>query len=185
MCSIPTTVLWTSRILELVVLLWSAQPPIQDAVHPPMDLIGTFLMEVQSNILVLHTTELGLIMDMVVQQYVSIVTLGLPQQESSAVRYLMPVETYRASMWGYMLPPQVSPVHWRETSLYSYQQPVSMNNFLEVSTEDVHKTYLPGRSVITVGWIWDVQRIVIICIGVLPINWFTLLFQETMVIYVT
>ena len=79
-----------------------------------MDLTGTFLMEVLSNVLRLyHTTELELfllILDLV-EQYVSIVTLGLPQQESSAVTYLMPVETYRASLWGYILTPQVSPVH--------------------------------------------------------------------------
>ena len=66
------------------------------------------------------------------EQYFSIATLRVPQQESSAVTYLMPLEqaysdtdtdtdtdssntdtdtdTYRASMWGYILPPQVSPV---------------------------------------------------------------------------
>ena len=92
-------------------LLCSAHPPIQDAVYPLMDLSGTFLMEVQSNVLVLHTTELGLIMDMlVVEQYVSTVILGLPQQESFTVTYLIPVESFRASMWGYIMP-QVSPVY--------------------------------------------------------------------------
>ena len=75
-----------------------------------MDLIGTFLMEIRSNVLVLHTTELGLFLLVVVDQYISTVTLGLPQRESSTVTYLMPVETYRASMWGYMLQAQVSPV---------------------------------------------------------------------------
>ena len=80
-----------------------------------MDLSGTFLMEVQSNVLSLyHTTELGLFW--VVELYFSTVTLGLPQQESSTVTYLMPVETFRASMWGYILPPQVSPVHCRATA---------------------------------------------------------------------
>ena len=74
-----------------------------------MDLGGTFLMEVGSNVLRLyHTTELGLFL---MEQYVSTVTLGLPQQESSAVTYLMAVETYRVSMWGYILPPPVSPVY--------------------------------------------------------------------------
>ena len=78
------------------------------------ELIGTFLMKVELNVLILyHTTELGLmeiyILDL--EQYFSIVTLGLTQQESSAVRYLMPMEIFRASMWGYILPPQVSPVH--------------------------------------------------------------------------
>ena len=65
------------------------------------------LMEVLSNVLGLHTTEPGLFLLLVVGQYVSIVTLGLPQQESSTVTYVMPVETY--SMWEYMLPQQVSP----------------------------------------------------------------------------
>ena len=119
MCSTPTTVLWTSRILKLVVLLCSAQLPAQAAVCPLMDLIGTFLMEVQSNVLVLHTTELGLFLIVVVEQYVSIVTLGLPQQESSTVTYLMPMEYFGRCMWGYVLPPQVSPVQWRATCLYS------------------------------------------------------------------
>ena len=83
-----------------------------------MDLSGTSLMEVQSNVLRLyHTSGLGLFW--VVEQYVSTITLGLLQQESSTVRYLMPVETFRASMWGYILPPQVSPAHWRGMSLYS------------------------------------------------------------------
>ena len=75
-----------------------------------MDLSGTFLMEVRSNVMVLHTTEPRLILILVLGLYVSIVTLGLPQQESSTVTYLMTVETYRASMWEYIMPPQVSPV---------------------------------------------------------------------------
>ena len=58
-------------------------------------------------IILYHTTELGLDLQ---EQYVSTVTPGLPQQESSTVTYLMAVETYKASMWGYTLPPQVSPV---------------------------------------------------------------------------
>ena len=92
-------------------LLCSVQQPTYPAVYPLMDLSGTFLMEVQSNVLRLyHTTELGLIMDMlVVEQYVSTVTLRLPQQESSTVTYLTPVETFRAFMWEYIMPPQVSP----------------------------------------------------------------------------
>ena len=85
----------------------AAQLPAQAAVFPVMD-GGTFLMEVRLNVLVLPTTELGL---ETLEQYIFTVTLGLPQQESSTVTYLMPIETYRASMWGYMLPPQVSPVH--------------------------------------------------------------------------
>ena len=85
--------------------------PVQAAVYQLMDLSGTFLMEVRSNALILnHTIEPGLfLVDLVVEQYVSTVTLGLPQQESSTVMYLV-VETYRASMWGYIIPPQVSPV---------------------------------------------------------------------------
>ena len=110
MCSIPTTVLWTSRILVMIVLLWSAQLPTQPAVYPLMDLSGTFLMEVRSNVMVLHTTEPRLILILVLGLYVSTVTLGLPQQESFTVTYLMTVETYRVSMWGYIMPPQVSPV---------------------------------------------------------------------------
>ena len=92
-------------------LLSSVQLLAQAAVYPLMDLTGTFLMEVLFNALVLHTTELGLFPLLVVEQYVSTVTPGLPQQESSTVTYLMPVETYRVSMWGYILQVQVSPVH--------------------------------------------------------------------------
>ena len=59
-----------------------------------------------------HTTEVGLALTaLFLEQHVSTVTLGLPQQESSTVTYLMPVELFRASMWGYIIPPQVSPVH--------------------------------------------------------------------------
>ena len=68
-------------------------------------------MEVLSNVLELPTTELGLFPLLVVEQYVSTATLGLPQQESSTVIYLVAMEAYKASMWGYILPPQVSPVH--------------------------------------------------------------------------
>ena len=95
-------------------LLWYVQLPTTPAVFPWMDLSGTFLMEVQSNVLRLyHTTEPGLIVTSpLLGQYVSTVTLRLPLQESSAVTYLMPVETFRASMWGYIMPPQVSPVHF-------------------------------------------------------------------------
>ena len=92
-------------------LLCAVQLPGKPAVYPVMDLSGTLLMEVLFNALVLHTTEPGLLVLVVVQQYFSTVTLGLPQQESSAVTYLMPVETFRASMWGYILTQQVSPVH--------------------------------------------------------------------------
>ena len=119
MCSIPTTVLWTSRILGLVVLLCSAQLLTQAVVHLQiLKLSGTFPMDLRSyQILTWHSPELGLLL---LEQYVSTVTLRLPQQESSAVTYLMPVETYRVSMWGYILPigytgptQVVSPVHWR------------------------------------------------------------------------
>ena len=77
------------------------------AVYPLMDLTGTFLVEVLSNVLVQHTTELGLFLILVVEQFVSTVTQGLPQQESSTVTF-QAVGAYRASMWGYILPPQVS-----------------------------------------------------------------------------
>ena len=109
MWRIPTTVLSTSQILELMLLLWSAQVPVQAVVYPLMDLSGTFLMEVLFNVLVLPTTEGGLFLRDLVEQYVSTVTLGLPWQESSTVTF-QKVEAYRASMWGYILPPQVSPV---------------------------------------------------------------------------
>ena len=121
MWPIPTTVLWPSRILELVVLLWSVPLPTYPAVHlQTKKRSGTFPMEVRSKTLVSHhlawhSPELGLNRQ---QQYVSTVTLGLPQQESSAVTYLMPVETCRASMWGYILPPQVGPVHWKAMLLH-------------------------------------------------------------------
>ena len=116
MCSIPTTVLWPSRILELMVLLWSVQLLTQAVVHLQiLQLSGTFPMELRSKALAWHSPELGLFL---LEQYVSTVTLGLPQQESSAVTYLMAVETYRASMSGYILPLQVSAVYWRETLLY-------------------------------------------------------------------
>ena len=79
-----------------------------------MVLSGTFLMEVLSNVLRLyHTTDVGLFIEasLVLEQCVSTVTLGLPQQESSIAIYLMAVETFRVCMWGYILPRQVSPVH--------------------------------------------------------------------------
>ena len=101
-----------------------------------MDLTGTFLMEVLFNVLGLPTTELGLFIIifmvmvlMVVGQYVSTVTLRVPQQESSAVTYLMPVETYRASMWGYTLPSQVSPA-------------ATLKRNKCISTEECFKTYI-------------------------------------------
>ena len=123
MCSIPTTVLWPSRILELVVLLCAVQVPTYIAVFLDhhQELIGSFLMEVGSKIPILyHTTEIGLIVKgFLLEQYFSTVTLRVPQQEFSAVRYLMPIEFFRASMWGYILPPQVSPVHWREACSFS------------------------------------------------------------------
>ena len=96
-------------------LLCAVQVPTDIAVFLDhhQELIGTFLMEVGSKIPILyHTTEVGL-MDtrLLLEQYFSTVTLRVPQQESSAVRYLMIIEFFRASMWGYILPPQVSPVH--------------------------------------------------------------------------
>ena len=123
MCTIPTTVLWPSRILELVVLLCAVQVPTYIAVFLDhhQELIGSFLMEVGSKIPILyHTTEIGLIVKgFLLEQYFSTVTLRVPQQEFSAVRYLMPIEFFRASMWGYILPPQVNPVHWREACSFS------------------------------------------------------------------
>ena len=111
---IPTTVLWTSRILGLVVLLCSVQLPTHPAVHLQTKRhSGTCPTELSFLVIILyHTTELGLDLQ---EQYCSTVTLRLPQQESSAVTYLMTVETYRVSMWGYILPiaTQVNPVHWR------------------------------------------------------------------------
>ena len=82
------------------------------------ELIGTFLMEVGSVILILyHTTEVGLMVKgfllvvHLVEQFFSTVTLRVPQQESSAVRYEMPPELLRAFMWGYTMPLQVSPIY--------------------------------------------------------------------------
>ena len=124
MCSIQTTVLWPSLILELVVLLCAVQLPTYPAVFllQHQEIIGTFLMEVGSKIPILyHTTEVGLMETHLLnlEQYFSTVTLRVPQQESSAVRYVMPLEFFRASMWGYILPPQVNPVHWREACSFS------------------------------------------------------------------
>ena len=126
MCSIPTTVLWPSLILGLIVLLCFAQLPTDSAVilDHHQELIGTFLMELVWTALTLyHTTEVGLmvkgfllVLHLLVEQFFSTVTLRVPRQESSAVRYVMPMDFFRASMWGYILPPQVSPVHWKETS---------------------------------------------------------------------
>ena len=99
MCSIPTTVLWTSRILELVVLLCAAQVPTYPAVSLDhhQELTGTFLMEVGLNVMALHTTGLGLMHTChLLEQYFSIVTLGLTQQGSSTATYLMTEEIYRA-----------------------------------------------------------------------------------------
>ena len=118
MGSIPTTVLWPSRILELVVLLCTVQLPTY--LHSVFllqhqELIGTFLMEVGLKIPTpYHTTELRLMhITLLLEQYFSSVTLRVPQQESSTVRYVMPIKLFRASMWGNILPPQVSLVHWR------------------------------------------------------------------------
>ena len=122
MCSIPTTVLWPSRILELVVLLCSVQLPTYPAVilDQHQELIGTFLMKVGLKVLILyHTTEHGQVpSSFLLEQYSSTVTLELPQQESFAVRYVMPMEILKASMWEYMVPSQVSPVYWREMLLH-------------------------------------------------------------------
>ena len=94
-------------------LLCSAQLPTTPAVFLDhhQELIGTFLMEVGSTALIFyHTKEVELMLfGLLLEQYFSTVTLRLPQQESSAVRYVMPEELFRVSMWGYILPPQVSP----------------------------------------------------------------------------
>ena len=50
------------------------------------------------------TTVLGLLLE----QYISTATLRVLQQETSAVTYLVPMEQYRAHMWGYTLAPLVS-----------------------------------------------------------------------------
>ena len=69
-------------------LLCSVQLLTQPAVYPLMDLTGTFLMEEVSSVLVLHTTDVELLkVPLVLEKYFSTVTLGLPQQESSAVTY--------------------------------------------------------------------------------------------------
>ena len=95
-------------------LLCAAQVPTTPAVFLDhhQELTGTFLMEAELNVLILyHTTEIGLIeiCPLILEQYFSTVTLGAPQRESSAVRYVMPMEIFRVSMWVYILPPQVSP----------------------------------------------------------------------------
>ena len=95
-------------------LLYSVQLPSYPAVilDHHQELIGTFLMEVGLKILIFyHTTEVELMeIPLLLEQYFCTVTLRAPQQESSAVRYVvaMPLELFRASMWGYILPPQVS-----------------------------------------------------------------------------
>ena len=72
-------------------------------------------MKVRLKIQILyHTTEVGLMLVVLfLEQYFSTVTPRVPQQESSAVRYemMMALELFRAFMWGYILPLQVSPVH--------------------------------------------------------------------------
>ena len=96
-------------------LPWTAQLPTYPAVFlsQHQELTGTFLTEVGLKLLIFyHTTEEGLMDDgLLLEEYISTVTLRVPQQESFAVRYLMPLDLSRASMWGYILPPQVSPVH--------------------------------------------------------------------------
>ena len=103
----PTTALWPGQTLELVVQLCSAQLPTMAAVHlETLTLSGTSPMEVKSRIMVIfHTTELGVL---ILGQCCSTATLRVPQQGSSAVTYLMPVEYYRASMLGYMTATLVS-----------------------------------------------------------------------------
>ena len=104
----PTTALWPGQTLELIVQLCSAQLPYLAAVLAldTLELTGTFPMEVRSRMMVVfHTTELGVF---ILGQCCSTATLRVPQQGSSAVTYLMPVEYYRASMLGYMTATLVS-----------------------------------------------------------------------------
>jgi len=70
---------------------------------------GSFPMEVKSQTMrAYHTTELE---HKVLEHCFFIATLMAPQQESSAVTYLLPDMSNRASVWGYTLTPLVSPVH--------------------------------------------------------------------------
>ena len=99
-----------------MLLLCSAQLPLTEAavfLDHHQELIGTFLMGVGWTASILyHTTEVGLMhIILLLEQFFSTVTLRVTQQESSAVRYLMSLEFFRASMWGYILIPQVSPVY--------------------------------------------------------------------------
>jgi len=95
------------------VQVWPAELPTDPAVQLQIQkLSGTFPMEVQSQILLragsqqesYHTT----VLDLLLEQYISTATLRVLQQETSAVTYLVPMELYRASMWGYTLAPLVS-----------------------------------------------------------------------------
>jgi len=104
----PTTALWPSQILELVLQLWCALLSIHPAVIlQTQKLSGTFPMEVKSQtIQTYHTKELE---QSILGEWFSTATLRVPQQEFSTVTYLLPVVAHRASMWGYMIATLVSP----------------------------------------------------------------------------
>ena len=110
---IPTTALCTSQRLELVVQLCSALLHYKGAVSLVTVVGGSFPMELKWwEMAAYHTTELEY---EILEHYISIATLWLPQQGSSAVMYLLLVVhlvIHRASMWGYTLAQLVSPVHW-------------------------------------------------------------------------
>ena len=93
----PTTALWTTQILELVLQLWTALLPIHTAVLlQTLKLSGTFPMELKSHtIQPYHTEELE---DRILEEWFSAATLRVPQQEFSTVTYLMPVISHRAYM---------------------------------------------------------------------------------------
>lgn len=107
--TITTTASSTSRILELTVQPCYVQLPMDVAARQAfLQLSGTFPMERKFQILLTgrmhHTIEQGLAGILVLEQYVSIANLKAPQQESSTVTYMMPMEISRVSMWGYTLP---------------------------------------------------------------------------------
>ena len=106
---IPTTALCTSQRLELVVQLCSALLHYEGAVSLVTVVGGSFPMELKWwEMAAYHTTELEY---EILEHYISIATLWLPQQGSSAVMYLLLVVhlvIHRASMWGYTQAPLVS-----------------------------------------------------------------------------
>ena len=142
-------------------LLCSAQLPTHSAVHlQTLKLSGTFPMEVKSRIMVVfHTTELGVL---ILGQCCSTATLRVPQQGSSAVTYLMPVQTYRACLWGYMTATLVSRRRWCKF-YYSRNQcplPCLFNSLSHAPAYHSHRMRPLYIQMLTIMQYYDIQCLI-------------------------